>query len=49
MDEAKKEAQEFLATIPDFTVRKWSSTQPFRHKADRQHFVDGYIKAGLPA
>jgi hypothetical protein len=22
--------------------------QPFRQEADRQHFIEGYLKAGLP-
>jgi class 3 adenylate cyclase len=38
----------FLAVNPHFSVRYWASTQPFEHEADRQHFVEGYIKAGLP-
>jgi adenylate cyclase len=29
-------------------VRHWAKTQPFRHDSDRQHFVEGYIKSGLP-
>ena len=48
MEEARKEAQEFLAMVPDFTVRHWAATRPFRREADRQHFVEGYINAGLP-
>jgi tetratricopeptide (TPR) repeat protein len=48
MNEARKEAREFLAMIPDFTVQQWATTRPFSHKADRQHFIDGYMKAGLP-
>jgi TolB-like protein len=46
--EAKAEADEFLAGHPGFTVRDWARTQPFRREADRQHFIDGYLKAGLP-
>jgi TolB-like protein/class 3 adenylate cyclase/Tfp pilus assembly protein PilF len=48
MDEAKAEAAHFLATHPDFTIRHWATTQPFQNDADRQRFVDGYLKAGLP-
>ncbi|WP_342635973.1 tetratricopeptide repeat protein [Rhizobium sullae] len=48
MEEAKEEAREFLALNPDFSIQHWASTQPFRHQADRQHFIDGYEDAGLP-
>jgi tetratricopeptide (TPR) repeat protein len=48
IEEAKVEARQFLIGNSDFTVRHWSGTQPFRHEADRRHFVDGYLKAGLP-
>jgi adenylate cyclase len=46
--EAREEARKFLAEFPHFSSRQWGSTQPFRNDADRQHFIDGYIKAGLP-
>jgi TolB-like protein/class 3 adenylate cyclase/Tfp pilus assembly protein PilF len=48
MDEAKLEAAQFLAAHPDFSARQWGDAQPFEHDADRQHFVNGYLKAGLP-
>ncbi len=48
MTEAREEARKFLLEFPDFSARQWGSTQPFRNDADRQHFVDGYVKAGLP-
>ena len=48
MDEAHEEARQFLAMDPQFSVRRWSDTQPFRDETMRQHFMDGYIKAGLP-
>ncbi|OCP17472.1 MULTISPECIES: adenylate/guanylate cyclase domain-containing protein [unclassified Ensifer] len=46
--EARKTGREFLSEFPDFSARQWGRTQPFRNDADRQHFIDGYIKAGLP-
>jgi TolB-like protein len=46
--EAKREAGQFLASHPHFSMQHWADTQPFRHEADRQHFIDGYVKAGLP-
>jgi TolB-like protein len=48
LEEAREVARRFLVANPHFSVRHWASTQPFRHDSDRQHFVDGYIKAGLP-
>jgi hypothetical protein len=48
MTEAREEAHNFLLEYPNFSAKQWGSTQPFRYEADRQHFIDGYIKAGLP-
>jgi TolB-like protein/Tfp pilus assembly protein PilF len=48
MEEARAEAAQFLATHPRFSAQHWADLQPFRHEADRKHFIDGYIKAGLP-
>ena len=33
---------------PHFTISHWVLTQPFRDEAMREHFIDGYRKAGLP-
>jgi TolB-like protein/class 3 adenylate cyclase/cytochrome c-type biogenesis protein CcmH/NrfG len=46
--EAHREAALFMASNPHFTISNWVATQPFRHEAMREHFVDGYRKAGLP-
>ncbi len=48
MKEAKAEAAQFLAAHPHFSIQHWGNTQPFQREADRQHFIDGYLKAGLP-
>jgi tetratricopeptide (TPR) repeat protein len=48
MEEAKSEVAQFLVAYPNFSTRQWAGTQPFQHEADRQHFVEGYRKAGLP-
>jgi TolB-like protein/class 3 adenylate cyclase/tetratricopeptide (TPR) repeat protein len=48
MTEAREEARNFLLEYPHFSAKQWGSTQPFRNEADRQHFIDGYVKAGLP-
>jgi adenylate cyclase len=49
MTEAQEEAQKFLLEFPHFSAKQWGTTQPFRNDADRQHFITGYVKAGLPA
>jgi len=46
--EAREVGREFLSEFPNFSARQWGKTQPFRGDADRQHFIEGYIKAGLP-
>src|SRR5262245_11054301 len=48
MSAAQDEARKFLLEIPNFSARQWGSTQPFKNDADRQHFIEGYLKAGLP-
>jgi adenylate cyclase len=48
IDEAREEAHRFLLESPQFSAREWGRTQPFRNDADRQHFIEGYIAAGLP-
>ena len=46
--EARREADLFTASNPNFTISFWAATQPIRDESVRQHFVDGYRKAGLP-
>lgn len=48
LTEANEEARRFLEINPGFLASRWAATQPFRRDEDRQHFLDGYIKAGLP-
>jgi TolB-like protein/Tfp pilus assembly protein PilF len=48
MDEARQEAELFMVSNPHFTISYWATTQPFQDEAIREHFVDGYRKAGLP-
>ena len=48
LDEARQEAEMFMTSNPNFTIRHWASSQPFRDEAVRQLFIDGYRKAGLP-
>ena len=48
MEEARAEARQFMVAHPLFSVTEWATAQPFQHEADRQNFIDGYLKAGLP-
>ncbi|MGO4620965.1 winged helix-turn-helix domain-containing tetratricopeptide repeat protein [Ensifer sp. 2TAB8] len=48
LEEARTEVDLFLVTNPDFTIRHWAATEPFRDDAVLAHFVDGLRKAGLP-
>ncbi len=48
VEEARAEALEFLKGNPNFSAQFWASTEPFENEADGQHFVEGYLKAGLP-
>jgi TolB-like protein len=48
LDEARQEADLFMASRPNFTIRHWASSVPFASEAACAHFVDGYRKAGLP-
>jgi TolB-like protein/Tfp pilus assembly protein PilF len=48
LEEARRETEMFLLSNPHFTISHWASTQPFQDAAMREHFIDGYRKAGLP-
>ena len=48
LDEARAEVEMFLIGNPHFTTSHWVWTEPFRDDAMRDHFVDGFRKAGLP-
>jgi TolB-like protein len=47
-EEARIEGRLFMADYPDFRIESFLDTQPFRHRADREHFAEGYRKAALP-
>ncbi|MBZ9674038.1 winged helix-turn-helix domain-containing tetratricopeptide repeat protein [Mesorhizobium sp. ES1-3] len=48
LDEARAEVELFLVGNPHFTTRHWVWTEPFRDDATREHFIEGFHKAGLP-
>ena len=48
MEEARAEAKKYLKDNPSFSVSYYVSSTPFLHEKDRQHYMEGFIKAGLP-
>lgn len=48
LEEARREAEMFLVTHPHFTIGHWAASQPLRDAATRDHFLDGFRRAGLP-
>ena len=48
LEDARQEGQFFMMSNPHFTIGQWADLQPLRDDKTRQHFVDGYRKAGLP-
>jgi tetratricopeptide (TPR) repeat protein len=48
MEEARSEAEKFLKDNPTFSASYWGSTHHFLHEKDRQHAMEGFVKAGLP-
>jgi tetratricopeptide (TPR) repeat protein len=48
MEEARAEAEKFLKHNPSLSASYYGSTQPYFYDKDRQHIVEGLIKAVLP-
>jgi hypothetical protein len=48
LEEARQEAEMFMISNPNFTIRHWSATQPFRDEDLRRYFEEGYRISGLP-
>jgi tetratricopeptide (TPR) repeat protein len=48
LDQAREEAAEFSSNYPGFSAARWGRMHPFRSEVDREHFVEGYTRAGLP-
>jgi tetratricopeptide (TPR) repeat protein len=48
LEEARIEGRLFMADYPDFRIESFLDTQPFRNRADREHFAEGYRKCALP-
>jgi tetratricopeptide (TPR) repeat protein len=49
IDDARQEAELFMASNPSFTISAWVASRPIRDEAVRAHLIAGYSKAGLPA
>lgn len=48
LEEARQEAKLFIVSNPKFTISAWVASHPFPDEQTRQHFIEGYRKAGLP-
>jgi len=48
LEEARQEANLFMAAHPYFRISYWARTQPFEDLAMRDKFVEAYRLAGLP-
>ena len=48
LDEARREAEFFMISNPQFRISYWAATQPSRDKRTLEHFVEGFRMAGLP-
>ena len=46
--EAREVVQNYCRYHPEFTITKFIATRPFKHAPTRDHFVEGFRKAGLP-
>jgi DNA-binding SARP family transcriptional activator/TolB-like protein/cytochrome c-type biogenesis protein CcmH/NrfG len=47
-DEAQPYIRQLLALEPNFTVRRHGEVYPFRRDADRQRYLEGLRRAGVP-
>jgi DNA-binding SARP family transcriptional activator/TolB-like protein len=47
-DEAAKLLRELLLREPDFSIRNFEGRYPFRRKEDRERYISGLRKAGVP-
>jgi TolB-like protein len=49
LEEARREAAEFLARNPRFSISGWIAGHPSNSAADLDRFAEGYRRAGLPS
>jgi adenylate cyclase len=48
LNEAKRQVKEGLRINPEFTIREYRKTSPFKNVSDDDHYAEGWRKAGLP-
>ena len=48
LDEAQTLVDQSLRLQPRFSLRVWATFEPFLHRGDLEHLLDGLRKAGLP-
>jgi adenylate cyclase len=48
LEEARSEAEEYMKVDPDFSITTWAKTEHYTDPTERQRYVDGLRKAGLP-
>jgi len=48
LNEARSVAEEFMKVNPGFSIREWARTEPYTDPNERQRYVSGLRKAGLP-
>lgn len=46
--EARRYVEKLLAIEPGFTVKRFAEVYPFAQESDRQHYVEGLRRAGVP-
>jgi adenylate cyclase len=47
-EDAQAAAQEYLKRAPNYSLVAHLETMPFQHAQDREHYIEGLRKAGLP-
>ncbi len=48
IEEAQGPAAEALKLDPEFSLQAWTEILPYKYQDDRDHFIEGMRKAGLP-
>jgi TolB-like protein/class 3 adenylate cyclase len=48
IDEARREAADYMASTPGFRISRWAALHPYGDPSTLAHYADGCRKAGLP-
>ncbi len=46
--EAGTMVTQILEANPEFSIERWAEKQPYKNQEDRDHYLEGLRKAGLP-